>query len=396
MKIVDVSEFYSERGGGLRTYVQEKLRFAADSGHQVTVIAPGTEDRVEPQPGGKLVWVRSPPLPFDGTNYRMFSRSQPVHRIIDAEQPDLVEGSSPWRGGWIAARWKGTAPRAFFFHQDFVAAYAGTFLSPHMSMHTVDGLFSWYWRYLRRLNAHYDLTIAGGVWLRERLEQFGLRSCLAIPLGIEPGRFSPKHRDPHLRRELLKRCGAPETARLLLTVGRMHPEKQLGTIISGFSLAKSERPLGLVIVGDGISRRSIERRAMQAGNVHLAGRITDRAELARYFASADALLHGSMAETYGIAVAEAISSGLPVIAPDYGGAADLARHGQAQLYTAGSAPSCAAAIRAMFANETPPLTEDGASEIGTTDSHFRQLFARYEELVRERKARAGSIVTPAA
>ena len=34
MKIVDVAEFYAEQGGGVRTYVNHKLRAAAAAGHE--------------------------------------------------------------------------------------------------------------------------------------------------------------------------------------------------------------------------------------------------------------------------------------------------------------------------------------------------------------------------
>jgi len=41
VKIVDVAEFYAERGGGVRTYVNQKLAAAAAAGHEAVVIAPG-------------------------------------------------------------------------------------------------------------------------------------------------------------------------------------------------------------------------------------------------------------------------------------------------------------------------------------------------------------------
>ena len=46
MKIVDVCEFYSPTGGGVRRYINQKLELAARFGHQLTVIAPGAVTRV--------------------------------------------------------------------------------------------------------------------------------------------------------------------------------------------------------------------------------------------------------------------------------------------------------------------------------------------------------------
>jgi len=65
---------YSPTAGGVRTYVDQKFQAAARLDHSLTVIAPGTENRVEMREGGKLVWVEAPQLPFD-RNYRMFWRA---------------------------------------------------------------------------------------------------------------------------------------------------------------------------------------------------------------------------------------------------------------------------------------------------------------------------------
>jgi alpha-1,6-mannosyltransferase len=168
VKIVDVSGFYSQSGGGVRSYVHQKLEAAARLGHDVTIIAPGARDRVEQRNGGKIVWVRAPLMPFDA-NYRMFWSSKAAVRVLDQEQPDVVEGSSTWRGGWIAGRWSGAALKSLVFHQDFVAAYAHTLLDARLSHPAIDRLFAPTWRYVARLSRHFDVTIAGGEWLAARL-----------------------------------------------------------------------------------------------------------------------------------------------------------------------------------------------------------------------------------
>ena len=97
MKIVDVCEFYSPTGGGVRRYINQKLALADRFGHELTVIAPGAETRTEKAHGGTIAWIKSPHLPFD-RNYRMFWNHQQVWRTLDRLAPDLLEGSSPWRG----------------------------------------------------------------------------------------------------------------------------------------------------------------------------------------------------------------------------------------------------------------------------------------------------------
>ncbi len=317
-------------------------------------------------------------MPFDA-NYRVFQDAAPVWRAMDQAAPDIVEGSSPWRGGWIAGAWPGRAARALVFHQDFVAGYPMTALDGVMSPAAIDGLFAPWWAWLRRLSARYDVTVAGGEWLARRLAGFGVKAPVAVPFGIETGVFSPGLRDEALRRDLLARCGVRPTGRLLLTVGRFHPEKRQRVIIEGFARARATRPdLGLVVIGDGLARRAVERAAARAGTgVVLTGALADRADLARHYASADALVHGSAAETYGLVVAEAIASGLPVVVPERGGAADLAARGRSKVYATGDAAACAAAILAVLDDGGDPPTRPPP---GTAEAHFEALFGLYEGL----------------
>ena len=192
MKIADVSGFYSETGGGVASYVRQKLDLAARWGHEVVVIAPGATSRVEQRPGGRIVWVESPSMPFD-SNYHMFVGAEEVWRVLDREAPDVVEGSSPWRGGWLAGHWSGRAVKSLIFHQDFIAGYPYTLLGGFLSRPAIDTLFAPYWSYVRRLSACFDATVTGGDWLAERLKGFGIHNPVSVPFGIETGLFPPKN-----------------------------------------------------------------------------------------------------------------------------------------------------------------------------------------------------------
>jgi len=56
VRIVDVNEFYSPTGGGVRSYIDRKLAVMATLGHELIVIAPGREDRVEYRAGkGRVI-----------------------------------------------------------------------------------------------------------------------------------------------------------------------------------------------------------------------------------------------------------------------------------------------------------------------------------------------------
>ncbi len=389
MKIVDVSEFYSPTGGGVRNYVDHKFKAAARHGHSLTVIAPGTENCVELREGGKLVWVATPQLPFD-RNYRMFWGAGEVWRQIDAEAPDVLEGSSPWRGGWIAAQWPGSAVKMLFMHADPVAVYPQTLLCGVLAPNAIDRLFGWYWWYLRRLSARFDGCVVAGSWLKDRFAAYGLRNLHVVPFGVETRWFKPGLRDEALRERMLLECGLPPDAALVLNIGRHHPEKRVGTAIDAVAQAQASRPMGLYVIGDGFIHGSIKARAAGTAHVHLAGWVKERELLARMIASADALLHCSSAETYGFVVAEALSCGTPVVVPDIGGAADLAAPECSETYPPGDAKAASRALLRLLARNRPELShaavEFGRQRIGDIEQHFDRLFSLYAEAVRRHRS----------
>jgi alpha-1,6-mannosyltransferase len=380
MKIADVNEFYAERGGGVRTYVDAKLAAGAAMGHEVVVIAPGPTDAEERRGGGRVIWIRSRPMPVD-PRYYLLLRQRAVHACLEREQPDVVEGSSPWTGGLFCARYAGPALKSFVFHQDPVAVYGHTLLGRALGDARVDALCGGYFAYLRALSARYDLTLTSGAWLAERLRRQGLRAPEAVPFGVDKRLFTPAVASAELRRELLARCALGADASLLITVCRHHPEKRLGTLIEAVARVQERRRVGLLLVGDGPLRSWVERRASRVPEVCVVGRVEDRSALAAMLASSDALLHGSAAETFGLSIAEALCAGVPLVVPDQGGAAALAAAEYAELYTAGDVAGCAAAIDRLLSRDPVQLraaaVAAGRDRVEASDTHFERLFALY-------------------
>jgi alpha-1,6-mannosyltransferase len=112
-------------------------------------------------------------------------------------------------------------------------------------------------------------------------------------------------------------------------------------------------------------------------------KITDREELARLMASADALVHGCEAETFCLVAAEARASGVPLIVPDRGATVDQLVSGAGTAFRAGSQISLERAIN-RFMDRGPEMQRAAAvraSHVRTMDEHFGELFARYQTLV---------------
>lgn len=379
MRVVDVAEFYSPTGGGVRTYIDRKFEAAAQLGHELFVIAPGPADAFEQRGTGGVIRIRAPGLPFDA-NYHMFWDAAPAHRWLDRLSPDLVEASSPWRGAWIAASWPGPAPRALFMHADPVASYPQRWLAPVASPQRIDRLLDGFWSYLRGLTRRFSSVVTGGHWLSDRLRGQGVDAVTSVPLGVDRGAFSPALRDPRLRSALLEACGCPEDARLILGVGRFHPEKRWPMVIEAVTRSSADALIGLVLIGDGIDRKRVQRAAAVCPHVRIFPPIQDRALLAAHLASADALVHGCESETFGLIPAEAMASGLPVVGPDRGGFAHLAQPGISEVYRAGDAGAAAAALGRLLAREPLALKAaaiEAAHKVRRDIDHFADLFDHY-------------------
>ncbi len=139
------------------------------------------------------------------------------------------------------------------------------------------------------------------------------RPIHVIPNGIDLRRFYEAQPTGAYRRRLGLN---PETP-LLLYVGRLAPEKSLDLLLDAFAHLAARRPdVHLALAGDGNSRRALEKQAAASGyadRIHFLGMV-NRADLPDLLHEANLFLSTSTSETQGVAMVEAIASGLPVVA----------------------------------------------------------------------------------
>jgi glycosyltransferase involved in cell wall biosynthesis len=129
-----------------------------------------------------------------------------------------------------------------------------------------------------------------------------------VPNAIDETVFTPDAYKPALRRKL----GLPEDARLFGTVASMHAVKNHRAILEALALVSS--PIQSVFVGDGVERANLERMAREkvvSGRVFFAGR---QRPVAHWFQAMDVFLLPSIWEGQPLALLQAISCGLPVLA----------------------------------------------------------------------------------
>jgi alpha-1,6-mannosyltransferase len=274
-----------------------------------------------------------------------------------------------------------------------MAAYAYRWLGGIAPRPAIDRCFGWFWRHLRGLGQMFDTIVCANRHLADRLSCGGLANIRTIRMGVEAGLFSPTLRSQELRKRALAGLGLEQHGVLLIGVGRFSAEKRWDVVIRGVGEAARRMPVGLLLVGDGSKRQKLEMIAEQYRNVEILGPIADREQLAALLASGDALVHGCESETFCLVAAEARASGLPLIVPDGGAAADQLIDGAGVVYTAGRERSLENAI-ARFINRGPELQRATAvrnSRPRTMDEHFADLFADYELLAPQRLAGSAAV-----
>jgi glycosyltransferase involved in cell wall biosynthesis len=112
-----------------------------------------------------------------------------------------------------------------------------------------------------------------------------------------------------------------------VVIARLTPQKRVNLAIETIAfLASCGHDLPLTIVGDGPERGALERQVNRLGIasfVHFAGAVP-HAEIGSYLAHADIMIFPAQGEGFGLAAAEAMMAGVPVVACwDGGGVLDV-------------------------------------------------------------------------
>lgn len=336
-------------------------------------------------------------MPYDAT-YHMPLRLGRMRELIRKHSPDVLQVSSPFVPAMVA----GTIPeeespgmlRAYVYHSDPIGCYLKPWADRNIPNFFRDLSLEPAWAWMRKVCSNHDITVVAGPWLQQDLIAHGCQRVVSVDFGIKHEDFGPDRRDDALRSRFLGDLAHRPGSRLLLIAGRLAVDKRQRRLVEAACRLSSERPLGLVVLGDGPERERLSRLAGDLSQAHFLKFTKDREEYAAILASVDVLVHGSVCETYGFVLAETLCSGTPIVVPRAGGALALAHSEYAETYPAlGDAGDVAHALRRLLDRPAAPAREAarnaGLAQPHTRD-HFTHLFAVYERHLSQKRGGHGA------
>lgn len=303
------TDTYAPQVNGVSVSLQMISEGLKKRGHQVTIFAPRFPGYKDDQPSvvrlPSLKYLNNPPIYVAvlGTPRSTWS--------LTRRHFDVLHAHSPLSVGLLAYFTASTKnlPLIYTYHTSitdythYVKFIGGTSLVKYAA-----GWFS-----ATSTNLGDQIVVPSPKFHRLLLEQKVTKPIHVVPNGIDLSMFKAAQNPGSLR----NRLGVGPDAPILLTVGRMDPEKRLDFIVDAFIQISERHPNAhLVFAGDGSARKGLEEKVAKTSakdSIHFLGMV-NRADLPDVFHDATMFLSASTTEVHPISVIEAIASGLPMVA----------------------------------------------------------------------------------
>ena len=387
----DLTQSWSEVGGGVRTYLLHKRRHILESTpHSHLAIIPGASDAVIEEDRAITVTIASPHVP-GSPNYRLLLRNGAVRDALERFRPDLIECQDAYNLPWTALAYRRRHPETALiaaYMTDFPTDYVERPLSRLLTKPVASALGRICYAYCRALYRRFDSVYAlsenGGA---AKLRSLGIDPVEVVPLGVEVGEFGPTCRDERLR----ARLGLKDDQPLLIYVGRLDGEKKPDVVVDAFRRLPRELGAKLALLGEGPLKAEIA--AIGDDRIIMPGYVRNRAELARWLASADIYVSGMADETFGISIIEAQASGLPVVGVAAGAMLDRVTDAMGRLGPVGDSETMAANILSAWGADHDAMREAARQHAlqfswdRSMETLFGQVYPVAFERQRERQLR---------
>ena len=324
MKILFISDVYFPRINGVSTSIETFRHELGALGHMVHLIAP---DYLTPSPDEtNILRIASSTIPLDPEDRLMSYKGVMKHLdSLRQEQYDIIHIQTP-----------------------FVAHYLGTKLSQLLNIPCVETYHTFFEEYLyhyipfvpkqltqliaKRFSRHQGNSLGGMIVpshpMLEVLKNYGITTPTeVIPTGIEPESFKPGNRFA-----FRQKYGIAQEQPVLLFVGRLAFEKNIGFLLEVVAEVRKNIPdVLLLIAGEGPALKSLEHDVKKmdlTGNVKFIGYLDRHTELNNCYSCADIFVFASRTETQGLVLLEAMAQATPVVSTAELGTRDVLKEGQ--------------------------------------------------------------------
>jgi glycosyltransferase involved in cell wall biosynthesis len=372
MRYAIVTETYPPEINGVALTVQGLENGLRARGHEVSVVRPRQD--ADAEAGERELLVRGVGLPrYPGLKFGL-PAPRALAGLWNENAPDAIYVATEGPLGWSALRAarKLGIPAATGFHTRF---------DQYMRDYGLRFLQGTAMRWMRRFHNGADATLVPTRELAEFLEANGFRHVVRLARAVDTAHFGPDKRSAVLRDE----WGIGEDGFAAIYVGRIAPEKNLDLAVRAYREIQRVRPRSRsVFVGDGPARAQL---AADNPDFVFCG-VKRGEELARHFASGDLFLFPSHSETFGNVTLEAMASGVPTVAFDYGAAREHLRDGEHGAAVAGDDEFVASAVR-LAREDRLRWSMGRAAHAAVQSLRPEQVAADFDELL-QNLARTGS------
>ena len=311
MKILITTDLYTTATNGVVTSVRNLMEELMKKGHEVRVLT--VSEKLKSHQEGNIYYIKSLPLGAIYPDVRMpvyYHRHRFLRELIDWK-PDLVHSQCEFFSYRFAAyiSRKTGAPIVHTYHTLYEQYVTYVFPSQRIGAFLVGKLSKYR---LRKAEA----VVAPTAKVENVLRNYGLHNTIhVVPSGIALEQHKQRITEEE-RRQRRAALGIPEDALVLLNLGRLGTEKNLGEVIELFSMARAQNSkLMLLIVGDGPARKELEEKAAELGVrdcVIFTGMVAPE-EVHAYYQLGDVFVSASTSETQGLTYVEAAANGLPLL-----------------------------------------------------------------------------------
>ena len=326
LKILITTDLYTVSTNGVVTSVQNLFDELTEKGHDVRILT--ISDTIHSHRDGAVYYIRSVPLKVVYPDLRMPTsfRHKLIQEIIDWK-PDVVHSQCEFFSYQFAARISRItgAPLVHTYqplYEQYLTSYVvpskrlGDYLAKVLSRHR-----------LKRV----DTLVAPTQKVENTLHGYGMRA----PISVVPSGISLQQHFQRItaeeRQKKRRSLGIAEDDQVLINLGRLGGEKNLGELLELFAEARKQNDsLKFLIVGDGPAREGLQEQAKELGigeHVIFTGMVPP-SEVQNYYQLGDVFVSASTSETQGLTYIEAAANGLPLLCRQDDCLADVLQEGE--------------------------------------------------------------------